>query len=114
MCVTTSRGGTEPRPRWPVSNQGGRLPRWRGDGKELYYLAADNRTVVAVDIRPSADGIQAGTPQTLFSSSSALAGGYPRVSYDVTPDGQRFLVQEPTRLQSSPLNVFVNWLPPKP
>jgi Tol biopolymer transport system component/predicted Ser/Thr protein kinase len=114
VYVTTSRGGTEPRPRWPVSNLGGRLPRWRGDGKELYYLAADNRSVVSVDIRPSADGIQAGTPRRLFSSSTALAGGYTRVSYDVTPDGQRFLVQEPTRLQASPLNVFVNWLPVKP
>jgi len=97
-----------------VSTQGGRLPRWRGDGKELYYLAADNRTVMAVDIRPSADGIQAGTPQRLFSSSTALAGGYTRISYEVTPDGQRFLVQEPTQLQSNPLNVVVNWLPAKP
>jgi hypothetical protein len=97
-----------------VSNQGGRLPRWRGDGRELYYLAADNRTVMAVDIRSAADGIQAGTPQRLFSSSTALAGGYTRVSFDVTADGQRFLVQEPTQLQSSPLNVFVNWLPAKP
>ena len=80
----------------------------------MYYLAADNRSVVSVDIRPSAEGIQAGTPRRLFSSSTALAGGYTRVSYDVTPDGQRFLVQEPTRLQASPLNVFVNWLPVKP
>jgi Tol biopolymer transport system component/predicted Ser/Thr protein kinase len=114
VYVTTNPAGTEPRPRWPVSNQGGRLPRWRGDGRELYYLAADNRTVMAVDIRSAADGIQAGTPQRLFSSSTALAGGYTRVSFDVTADGQRFLVQEPTQLQSSPLNVFVNWLPAKP
>ena len=114
VYITTSRGSTEPRPRWLVSTQGGRLPRWRGDGKELYYLAADNRTVMAVDIRPSADGIQAGTPQRLFSSSTALAGGYTRISYEVTADGQRFLVQEPTQLQSSPLDVVVNWLPAKP
>jgi eukaryotic-like serine/threonine-protein kinase len=114
VYVTTSRGGTEPRPRWSVSNQGGRLPRWRGDGKELYYLAADNRSVVAVDIRPSAAGIEVGTPHRLFSSSTALAGGYTRVSFDVTSDGQRFLVQEPVRLQSNPLNVFVNWNPVKP
>jgi Tol biopolymer transport system component len=95
--------------KWPVSNQGGRAPRWRRDGRELFYLAVDNRAIMAVEIRPAAGGIETGSPRELFTASMPGASGDTPYAYDVTADGQRFLIQEPTDNQSSPLTVILNW-----
>ena len=94
---------------WQISNRGGTDPKWRGDGKELFYLSP-NRRMMAVTIRASPASIQADTPRELFPApvSSAPLGTAP---YDVTADGQRFLlgqaVEGGSRVQ--PLTVVVNW-----
>lgn len=90
--------------KWQVSSAGGAFPRWRGDGRELYCLAADN-TLIAVTVASTATGFEVGGSQNLFKANPPTQGGYP---YAVSADGQRFLfntdVAPPT-----PITVVVNW-----
>ncbi len=90
--------------RWQIAP--GEQPRWRKDGKELFFLAPD-RTLMAMRIRvPGA--FDAGTPQRLFQSPYIPVGDIGvSQSYDVTADGLRFLVAatEPGSPQS-PLTVI--------
>ena len=87
--------------RRPVSTQGGSRPRWRDDGRELYYVAPD-RTIISVPVTPGA-ALQLGTPTPLFHANP-LAD----VGYAPSPDGQRFLVNSAdTGFQ--PPTVVLNW-----
>ena len=92
--------------RWTVSNGGG-LPRWRSDSGELFYMTPDGRTM-SVSIHPGSDGgIEAGKPQMLFQTRP-----FPKSwnLYDVTPDGQRFLLNIPLEWSSAaPITVITNW-----
>ncbi len=95
--------------KWQVSRGGGEEPRWRGDGKELYYLALDGK-MMAVDVKPG-DGFEAGAPGSLFQTHPRQPiSAMDFFSYDVTPDGQKFLVNtkvDPTN--AAPLSVILNW-----
>jgi hypothetical protein len=88
-----------------ISVAGGDKPRWRGDGKEIYYLAPDGK-LMAVPVSSSATTFTPGVPVPLFQAPRA-AGYEP---YDVAPDG-RFLftatAETPSRL--SPITVVLNW-----
>jgi Tol biopolymer transport system component len=107
VYVTTFPSSTR---KWQISNHGGVWPRWRGDGKELFYLSSD-RKMMAVTIRTSAVSVQADTPRDLFAASfiSQQAGSTP--PYDVTADGQRFLLLEQSEVPGGipPLRVVMNW-----
>jgi hypothetical protein len=87
---------------------GGELPRWRRDGKELFYHFGE--TYYAVDVKTDGTSFQAGIPKPLFSTptvSSSITGGSPFV---VTGDGKRFLVlEEVEKTANQPLEVLVNW-----
>ncbi|MBA3766268.1 MAG: PD40 domain-containing protein, partial [Acidobacteria bacterium] len=90
-----------------VSTGGGNQPRWRRDGRELFYIAAD-RKLMAVDVKPGAV-FEAGVPQTLFNTRVLTLTDF-RNHYVVTGDGQRFLIcstDEETSAQ--PISVVVNW-----
>jgi Tol biopolymer transport system component len=90
-----------------VSRNGGTQPMWRGDGRELFFLAPDS-TMMAVSIS-TADGFEAGIPQALFASGAVNFTGNRR-QYAVTRDGQRFLINLPQqRATPTPLTVVVNW-----
>ncbi len=94
-----------------VSIGGGTAPRWKRDGRELYYLAADNRSIMAVPIEPGAT-FKAGAPARLFSlSTQTVSRGRARgTPYDVSPDGQRFLIGVPAgEPSSSIITVVLNW-----
>ena len=94
--------------RWQVSKGGGSLPRWRGDGREIFYLAPDG-TICAVDISPTDDGLSVSNPAPLFQSELPSYASQPRFlppAYDVTADGRRFLVAS-----SAPFTVITNWIP---
>jgi Tol biopolymer transport system component len=92
-----------------VSSRGGEEPRWRHDGRELYYLSGE-RELMAVEIRTDPT-FEARTPVTLFQTHlrqpiSALDV----FSYDVSGDGQRFLVN--TKVDepgAAPVSVILNW-----
>jgi Tol biopolymer transport system component len=89
---------------WQVSTAGGIEPRWRRDGKELFYLSTDGK-VMSVEVHT--DGaFEIGTPQALFVTPFKNASGW---RYDVSPDGQRFLVNRPVDEESSPITLVQNW-----
>jgi dipeptidyl aminopeptidase/acylaminoacyl peptidase len=92
--------------RWQVSPDGGVVPRWREDGKELFYVAAGD-TMTAVPIHLGATPTIA-TPESLFRFRSAMPTP---TGWDVTPDGQRFLIngfvnEEP---RQQPLTLVQNF-----
>jgi Tol biopolymer transport system component len=94
-----------------VSNNGGVQPRWRRDGRELFYIASDGM-LMAVDVKTS-PVFQPGIPHALFDPRTP-GGGYPQYvfRYDVTPDGQRFLVNTQGRSEATPaepITVVLNW-----
>jgi Tol biopolymer transport system component len=97
---------------WMVSQGAIGMPRWRSDGRELFYLAADG-TIVAVDVTTEPT-FTSGPPRPLFQLSrvflSASAVGTPGTLADVTADGKRFLIAMPVA-ESAPeqFTVVLNW-----
>jgi Tol biopolymer transport system component len=93
--------------RWLVSSNGGSQPRWRGDGRELYYADLGNQ-IMAVDVK-TGPVFESATPHALFTSSVAFAYNV-QYQYDVTRDGKRFLLALPVEgAASSPITVTLNW-----
>jgi Tol biopolymer transport system component len=94
--------------KWQVSTTGGEQPRWRRDGKELFYLSSDHK-LMSVEVNTDASTFEHRTPTALFGTR---VGGLDTVGgiYDVTADGQRFilnnLVAEATY---TPITVVLNW-----
>jgi len=94
--------------KYEVSIQGGTQPVWRQDGKELFYLSQDG-TLMAVPVKIGAS-FEAGTPQLLFKIRTRGLRQYRR-EYDVSPDGQRFLVNVlPEKPPQNPVILLQNWL----
>ncbi len=92
---------------YKVSDNGGRDPVWSRDGRELFYRQDDLLMVVTVENTDS-DSIFTGPPQPLFEGRYFLwdRGG---VSYDVAPDGQRFVMVQLPDATSSQINVVLHW-----
>jgi Tol biopolymer transport system component len=96
-----------PGDRWQVSTAGGTEPRWRADGRELYYRALDNR-LMAVDVRV-APKFDIGVPRPLYAAPG-VPGGFYQWSYSPERGGQRFLFCTPaTKSAIPPTTVVVNW-----
>jgi eukaryotic-like serine/threonine-protein kinase len=94
--------------KWQVSRGGGTEPRWRGDGKELFYIGPKSMlTAVTVDTR---DSFSSGNPTPLFRTQiRAQVSSTDQFSYDVTKDGQRFLVNKYAKpAQVAPLHIILN------
>ena len=96
-----------------VSVNGGSQPRWRADGEELSYVEGDTLMAVPVSTSPE---LTVGTPKPLFSSPGLLLGRGNVLGYDVTPDGQRFVVWEPVEAEEGAeqtarpsIRVVQNW-----
>jgi Tol biopolymer transport system component len=98
-----NRGG-----KWLVSTTGGGTqPRWRRDGKEIFYVGNSSK-IFAAEVTAQGDAFQVGAVRPLFDIRIYAT----RYAYDVSPNGQRFLVN--TRIEnqarlSTPLTVVVNW-----
>jgi serine/threonine-protein kinase len=88
-----------------ISTDGGTFPAWSPTGRDIFYL--NGQTVMAVEVETE-PGFRAGTPRLLFQGSHEVQI---LRSYDVTPDGQRFVMIQPGE-QTAPtqLNVILNWL----
>jgi Tol biopolymer transport system component len=92
--------------RWQVSTSGGVQPRWRGDSRELFYLASDG-TLTAATIRAGAVP-DIGRPTPLFKSG--IVPTYNLDHFSVTADGERFLVRAPVAGRDEALlKIVVNW-----
>lgn len=97
--------GGMPAGRWQVSNGSAVEPRWRGDGRELYYRSSTS--LIAVPVTTAGQTFQAGAAVPLMPLRPRLSL---RNSYDVSPDGQRFLLEVPvTADQNDPPVVITNW-----
>jgi hypothetical protein len=92
-----------------VSRGGGEEPRWRRDGKELFYLSGE-RKIMAVPVKTGSN-FEAGSPVALFQTHLRQPiSSMDLFSYDVTADGQKFLVN--TRFDepnAAPLSIILNW-----
>ena len=93
-----------------ISINGGAQPRWRRDGKELFYVAPDSRLVaVPVDAGTT---FRSGTQQPLFKTRMIPHGSQSiglSTMYDVSADGKRFLCFVPADESGSPISVILNW-----
>ena len=99
---------SQARGKWQVSVAGGEIPRWRRDGKELYYEF--NNGYFAVDVKTDGASFEAGIPRLLFEAPTIGTNTGGSQPFVVTHDGQRFLVLAPAeKTASAPLEVLVNW-----
>ncbi|HET7710786.1 MAG TPA: hypothetical protein VFL80_02545, partial [Thermoanaerobaculia bacterium] len=99
------RGFPESDQKWMISNGGGIMPAWRGDGRELYYVSSDQK-MTAVALTGGAE-LQAAEPVALFD---APLRPHPTSQYEVSGDGQRFLLNR--RVESGnpePVAMLQNW-----
>src|SRR5438132_916430 len=88
--------------KWQVSSDGGTWPRFRRDGKELFYLAANGR-LMSVEVKANTSGLE-------FSATKPLFESHTTDRYAVTADGQRFLFSTPIEESTSaPITVILNW-----
>ena len=95
--------------RQQVSVNGGSQPRWRGDGRELFYVAPD-RKIMSVDVRQE-ERLEAGAPRPLFQTR-IVPLVEARNHFDVTRDGQRFVVNSRRPEDAAqPITVVVGWAP---
>ena len=103
---------SEPDLKWLVSDRkGGGHPVWSPDGSELFYISGaftsqrskvqrQEMMVVPIQTRPT---FQAGSPRLLFDKSSYWRG------FDISPDGQRFLMIKPQKRKAGQIKVVLNW-----
>jgi Tol biopolymer transport system component len=99
IYVALTEGGGEKR---RLSPAGGKRPRWRRDGKELYYIAPGGFVMaLPVTLGPQ---LEAAAPAPLFRVDSEIE------NYDAAADGSRFLVSMPSeKVRESPIRVILNW-----
>ena len=94
--------------KWQISTEGGTEPAWNPNGRELFYRSGDKMMAVDITSKP---GFAAGTPRNLFEGRYETAI-VPIDNYDVSPDGQRFLMLKPieqTRAAPTQINIVLNW-----
>jgi Tol biopolymer transport system component/predicted Ser/Thr protein kinase len=94
--------------KWQISTEGGTEPAWNRNGRELFYRSGNKMMAVDITTQP---GFAAGTPRMLFEGRYETAP-FPTTNYDVSPDGQRFLMVKPSEQeQAAPtqINVVLNW-----
>ena len=94
--------------RWQVSIDGGTQPSWNGNSKEIFYRDGDR--MMSVGLTVTSSGVELGTPRQLWDRPYSYGAGITISNYDVTSDGQRFLMvkDEPT---AAGLRVVLNWSP---
>jgi eukaryotic-like serine/threonine-protein kinase len=103
VYITAFPGGGA---KWEVSTAGGATPKWRKDGKELFFLDnADN--IMAVDVTVSGNAVRLGVPHVLFQAVGTQREAGP---YDVTADGKKFLINSGNLKEGTePFTLVQNW-----
>jgi len=93
--------------KWQISTEGGTEPVWNRNGRELFYRAGNKMMAVDIATQPT---ISAGKPTTLFERqyvSTPMPQTFPH--YDVSSDGQRFLMVKQGEQVITQINVVQNW-----
>ena len=94
--------------KWQISTEGGTEPAWNRNGRELFYRIGNKMMAVDVTTQPS---FSVGKPRMLFEGRYAQPP-FPATNYDVSPDGQRFLMLKPVEQDHAAptqINVVLNW-----
>ena len=94
--------------KWQISTEGGTEPVWNPNGRELFYRSGNKMMAVDIATQP---GFSAGKPRMLFEGPYRPTP-VTNPNYDVSPDGQRFLMVKPSEQeQAAPtqINVVLNW-----
>jgi Tol biopolymer transport system component len=94
--------------KWQISTEGGREPVWNPNGRELFYRSGNKMMAVDVATQPK---LTVGNPRMVFQGEYVSATNQ-FSNYDISPDGQRFLMLKPTeQVQAAPtqINVVLNW-----
>ena len=99
---------SEPEVQWQVSGEEGGIEAvWSPDGTELFYRSGNQMMVVSIQTEPT---FKAGRPRVLFEGlylSTNISLGYQY--YDISPDGQRFLMIKAVEGSTGQINVVLNW-----
>jgi Tol biopolymer transport system component len=90
-----------------ISTNGGNQPRFSRNGRELFYVAADGM-MMAVALKPSSATFEFEPPKALFKTRMFTGRIQSGIEYDVTADGQRFLIGTQVG-EPSPVSVILNW-----
>jgi len=106
-----------PSGKWQVSTRGGLNPKWRGDGKEIFYFEESSSRLMAVSVNGQGPGFEVGATQPLFTvrragSATVLLGATARSFFAVTRDGQRFLAfaqRVDAQAAVPPITLVLNW-----
>ena len=95
--------------KWQISTNGGTLPRWHRNGREIVYLGLDGRLMsVPLSFKDNGTAVEAGTSVVLFRTASAT-------EYDASPDLQRFLINAAIEeVNTAPITVILNWAGRRP
>ncbi|MFY9532178.1 MAG: protein kinase, partial [Candidatus Acidiferrales bacterium] len=94
--------------KWQISTEGGTEPMWNRNGRELFYRSGERMMAVDIATQPS---FTVGKPRMLFKGQYVPTATTPP-NYDVSPDGQRFLMLKPTeqaQAAQTQINVVLNW-----
>jgi eukaryotic-like serine/threonine-protein kinase len=91
--------------KWPVSVDGGSTPKWRGDAREVFFVAG--MRMMAAPVTRSGTGLAIGTPATLFEEPALAWNGIDAHRYDVSADGRRFIAIRPDPREIRPLQIVV-------
>ena len=100
-----------PDKKWLVSTAGANFPRWRADGKEIFYVAPDNKLMAAA-VNDQGASFEVGEVRPLFEipPKPSVVSTFQGWRYDVSADGRRFLVDVPMgEAATPPLTVVLNW-----
>jgi Tol biopolymer transport system component len=94
--------------KWQVSTNGGTLPVWSHDGKQLYFIGGDGRmTEVAVRTNNTqGPQFEAGLPVSLFEARLGILGD---TRFDVSRDGRFLIPRQASQAEATPISVLVNW-----
>ena len=91
--------------KWPISTEGGTEPRWAADGRELFYRLGAKMMVVEVQSEPA---FSSGRPQLVFEEPY-LTDQFGTSNYDLSPNGQQFLMIKQEQQEGASINVVLNW-----
>jgi Tol biopolymer transport system component len=94
--------------KWQVSSAGGRMPRWRRDGRELFFIAEDD-TLMAAEVETKQDKVEVKSVHALFHINVAPEATERAGSYDAAADGTRFIVNSNSDENPAPITLVLNW-----
>jgi eukaryotic-like serine/threonine-protein kinase len=100
-----STADSTPSGKWQISSDGGANPRWRRDGKELFYVGPAN-TIMAVEVEGKGGSFEIGRSQPLFIAPVSPFSS----TFDVAPDGQRFVLITSPEQELPQLVLIYNWI----